>query len=135
MRLLIADTQAVVRHGLKQVLLESGEVDTVDEITEERQVVRHLRESKYDAVILDVALTRARGEELLSEIGMVAPGIPVLLLSYTGEDHCNARLREAGVLGNLTKAQAPRHVVPAVRALIDGRSYFELPADYEHQSA
>ena len=135
MRLLIADTQAVVRHGLKQVLLESGEVDAVDELQEGRQVVRHLRESAYDALILDAALTRSCGKELLTEIGMVAPGIPVLLLSYTGEDHCDVRLREAGVLGNLTKAQAPQHVVPAVRALIAGGSYFELPADCEHQSA
>ncbi len=125
----------MVRHGLKQVLLESGEVDLVDELSEGREVVRRLRESVYDVVVLDTSLAGRYGTELLAEIEMVSPGLPVLLLSCSREDHTDIRLREAGAHGRLTKAEAPRHLVPAVRTLISGGTYFETPQTAKHRSA
>jgi len=115
--------------------LESGEVDVVDELEEGRQVVRHLRETECDALVLDKALAGRTGTELLAEIEMVRPGLPVLLLCHNAEAYNTTRFRAAGALGNLTKAQAPRHLVPAIRALLAGGTYFETPDGYIHQPA
>lgn len=135
MRLLIADGQRVVRHGLKQVLLESGDVDAVDELEEGREVIRTLRESEYDALVLDTALAGRGSTELLAEIRMVRPGLPVLLLSHCSGAHSTERLRDAGALGTLTKAQAPEHLLPAIRAVMGGGTYFMSPDEWSHPSA
>ncbi len=68
MRALIADDHAVVRAGLKQILIETGEITEVDEAENGRKAVQLCRVNHYNFVVLDISMPGMNGLEALKQI-------------------------------------------------------------------
>jgi two-component system invasion response regulator UvrY len=122
-RVLIADDHAIVRHGLKQIIEESGEMHVVAEAASGIEALRKIREYACDVVLLDISLPDMSGVDVLKQIHVEKPHLPILILSIYPEDQYASRLIKAGAAGYLTKESAPPEVIGALRRVAGGKKY------------
>lgn len=125
-RILIADDHAIVRRGLKQILMDDPEFTEIGEAQNAQEVMAQVRAAPWDIVILDLTLPDKNGLEVLKEIKREKPQIPVLVLSMHPEDQYAVRVLKAGAAGYLTKDSAPEELVKAIRKVLKGGRYVSL---------
>src|SRR5665647_1766934 len=122
-RILIADDHAIVRHGLKQIVEESGEMRVVAEADSGIDALRKIREIACDVVLLDISMPDMSGIDVLKQIHAERPQLPILILSIYSEDQYAMRLIKAGASGYMTKETAPPEVVKALLRVSGGKKY------------
>ncbi len=123
MRILIVDDHAVVRRGLREILVEEFPGAHVGEAASVAEAVGMTRAGRWDLVILDLNLPGGSGLDALKEIKQLQPRLPVLVLSIYPEDQYAVRVLEAGASGYLTKEMAPAGLVEAARKSLAGGRY------------
>jgi two-component system invasion response regulator UvrY len=122
-RILIADDHAIIRHGLKQIIEESGEMRVVAEADSGIDALRKMRGIECDVVLLDIAMPDMSGIDVLKQIHAESPQLPILILSIYPEDQYAMRLIKAGAAGYMTKESAPSEVVKALLRVASGKKY------------
>lgn len=123
MRILLADDHAVLRQGLKQILLEEFPEAEFRETGTTQETLDCLQENPWDIILLDVFMPGRSGLEVLDVVRQMAARPPVLVLSSAPEEQLAVRVLRAGASGYLNKQAAPEHLVQAVRKLIQGGKY------------
>jgi DNA-binding NarL/FixJ family response regulator len=122
-RLLIVDDHAIVRHGLRQVVAESADIEVAAEAGSSAEAVRLVRENLYDLVLLDISLPDKNGIETLKQIKRDKPALPVIMLSMHAEDEFGVRALKAGASGYVNKRSAHEQLITAIRHVVSGRRY------------
>jgi DNA-binding NarL/FixJ family response regulator len=122
-RILIADDHAIIRHGLKQIIEEGGEMRVVAEADCGIDALRKIREIECDVVLLDISMPDMSGIDVLKQIHAEMPQLPILILSIYSEDQYAMRLIKAGAAGYMTKESAPSEVVNALLRVAGGKKY------------
>ena len=122
-KVLVADDHAVVRRGLVQILNEAPDMTVTGEACTGREVLRVIRESDPDALVLDIAMPEGGGLEVLQQLQTLKPDLPVLILSVYSERQYAIRALKAGATGYLTKESAPEELVAAIRRVALGERY------------
>jgi two-component system, NarL family, invasion response regulator UvrY len=123
MRVLIVDDHAIVRRGLRELLSDEFRGAAFGEASDARQALEQLRKAEWDVVLLDIALPRKSGLDLLKELKAEWPKLPVLVLSGHPEDQFAVRALKAGAGGYMTKESAPEELPKAVRKILAGGRY------------
>lgn len=123
MKILITDDHAVVRQGLKQILLEEFTRAEFGEATNAQEAIDRVWKENWDVVVLDITMPGRSGLEVLKEIKKSRPKLPVLVLSMHPEDQFAVRLLKIGASGYMTKESAPNELVGAVKKVIAGGRY------------
>lgn len=114
-RVLVCDDHAIVRRGLRQILAETPDIEVAGEAATAAEVMRLVREQRFNVVVLDVNLPGGSGIDLLSEIRKEPNAPPVLILTVYPEEQYAVRAIRAGAAGFLTKESAPEKLIEAVR--------------------
>lgn len=122
MKILLIDDHAVVRAGLRQLLIATTGAE-VREAADGPAALAALEAWRPDLAILDLGLPGQGGLSLLP--GLVRAGLRVLVLSMHAEPIYARRAIEAGALGYVTKGAAPDELIEAVRLVGQGRRYIE----------
>ncbi len=122
-KVLIADDHTLVRKGLKQILLDTEDIDWVDEARDGKETINKISKKKYDLVLLDISLPGRSGIEVLKQLKSIKPKLPVLILSMHPEEQYAVRALRAGAAGYLTKESAPDELLNAIRRVADGGKY------------
>src|SRR5579872_7104824 len=122
-RFLIADDHAVVRMGLKQVLLQAFPSAIIAEVTNAEDLLKKITLEEWDVVISDISMPGRSGLEILQQIRLDHPKLPVLILSVYAEDQYAIRVLRAGASGYLSKESAPEELVKAINQLLLGKKY------------
>ena len=122
-RILLVDDHPVVRHGIRQILIEGFKSVSVGEASDVATASTSIRNSAWDVVVLDVTLPGASGLDLLKEIRQMRPALPVLVLSMHPASQFARRVLAAGAMGYLTKDSAPTELVHAVDQIRRGKQY------------
>jgi DNA-binding NarL/FixJ family response regulator len=123
MRALIADDHPVVRRGVRQILVDEFENCEVVEARTAEQVMQFVRSQQWDFVILDISLPDRSGLEVLKDIRLASPSLPVVVLSMYPEEQFAARVLRAGGVGYITKESASEELTTAVRLGLKGQRY------------
>ncbi|MBI4558794.1 MAG: response regulator transcription factor [Candidatus Hydrogenedentes bacterium] len=116
-KLLIADDQAGIRQGLRQMLEEEMSIYIGGEARNGFEVLEKVRAEAWDLVILDLTMPGKNGFEVLKELRKECPELPVLVLSVHPAEQYAARSIELGARGYIVKERAPEELVPKVREL------------------
>jgi two-component system invasion response regulator UvrY len=103
-RILIADDHPIVRAGFKQVLSETPDLVVADEAGNGQEVLEFLKKKKYDVVLLDISMPGKNGLEILKDLKVDYPKLPVLILSIYPEEQYAIRALRAGASGYLISA-------------------------------
>ena len=123
MRFLIVDDHAILRSGLKALLADEFHGATFGEASDARQALEQLQKKAWDVALLDITLPGKNGLDLLKELKVACPKLPVLVLSAHPEDQFAVRVLKAGAEGYMTKESAPEELVKAVRKILAGGLY------------
>ncbi len=122
-RILVADDHAIVREGLKQILVGVEDMHVGGEACTGKEALTKIRESNWDVVLLDISMPDKNGIDTLKQIRQERPGLPVLILSMFPEDQYAVSLLRAGAAGYLTKESAPSQLVNAIRKVAQGKKF------------
>jgi len=122
-RILIADDHAIVRKGLVQILAESPDSVIVDEAGSGADALVKIMDNDYDLVLLDISMPGKGGFDVLHEIKISKPGVPVVMLSVHPEEQYAVTALRAGASGYLTKENAPDELLGAIRKVLTGDKY------------
>jgi len=122
-KILIADDHPIVRQGFKQVLSDTADLVVADEAGNGREVLSLAAKKDYDVILLDISMPGKNGLEVLKELKLTNPKIPVLILSIYPEEQYAIRALKAGAAGYLTKASAPDELISAIRKVSRGGKY------------
>src|ERR1700739_2769137 len=123
MRILIVDDHAMVREGLKRILLDEFKDAAFGEASNATEAVAQVWQKNWEHVLLDVAMHGRSGLDVLKEIRASASKAPVLVLSGHPEEQYAVRVLKAGAAGYLVKESAPQELCRAVRRVLSGGKY------------
>jgi len=122
-RIVIADDHAIVRQGLRQILVAQPDLQVVGEAANHAEVMQQVRREPCDVLVLDIAMPDKNGIDTLKQVKQEYPKLPVLMLSMYPEDQYAVRALRAGASGYLTKMTAADQLVDAIRQVMRGRKY------------
>jgi two-component system invasion response regulator UvrY len=120
---LIADDHAVVRRGLREVIVEECAGAVVEEASTGQAVIDAVRRQNWAVVILDINLPDKNGLEVLKDLKTMRPNLPVLILSHHAETEYASRAFKAGGAGYITKESASDELTAAIRKVLAGGKY------------
>jgi len=118
--ILVADDHAIVRDGLKEILARSGDLKAGGEAKNGQEVLRHVREAKWDLLLMDMSMPGRSGIDLIKQVKAEQPKLPILVLSMHHEHEYAVRAIRAGASGYLNKDSASDLLVAAIRKIVAG---------------
>ncbi len=126
-RILIADDHAIVRRGMKQLLLEQYPFARIGEASNVEELISEITTHKdWDVVVCDMNMPGRSGLDAIMQIKEIAPGLPVLIMSMYPEDQYALRVLKSGAAGYLTKETIHDDIVRAIETVIKGKRYITL---------
>lgn len=111
-RILIADDEAIIRMGLRAMLMDLGHV-VVGAARDGQQAVEMAREYNPDLAILDIRMPRMDGLDAAKTVWADRP-IPIVLLTAFSDRPTIERARETSVLAYLTKPVKETDLAPTL---------------------
>lgn len=113
----------MVRDGIKRIFEGRAEAAVFGEAANAQDALRAVREEQWDAVVLDITLGDRSGIDVLKEIKLLKPELPVLILSMHSEAQFARRAFKAGAAGYLTKDSQPDELAFAIVKVARGGRY------------
>ena len=124
MRLVLADDHDIVRRGLRALLQNEPGIEIVGEASDGREALNLCQTLQPDLAILDIAMPQLNGIEVAAQAIRHNPQLRVIMLSMHAHESYVIRSLTAGAKGYLLKDATEEDLVPAVRAVSQGRSFF-----------
>ncbi|MEI7636869.1 MAG: response regulator transcription factor [Syntrophus sp. (in: bacteria)] len=122
-RVLIADDHAIVRDGLQQLLKSQPDMEPAGEAEDGQQALDRAKTLRPDVILLDIAMPRLSGIEVIGLIREAVPASQVVVLSMHAKETYVQQALAAGALGYVLKASPSRDILDAIRAAYRGE-YF-----------
>lgn len=122
-RILIADDHAIVRKGLRHLLLEEYPTAVIEEVTDAESLVVKSVANEWDVVICDLSMPGRSGLDALIQIKQASPKLPVLIMSMHPEEQYALRTLKAGASGYLNKESIHSDLIRAVQTVMMGKKF------------
>ena len=123
MHILIADDHAVVRRGLREILADALPTATFSEARNGDEALRLLANSQTGLVVLDVNMPGRSGLDVLRDLKVAYPRLPVIVMSVQPEDQYALRCLKAGASAYLNKDSAPDELAIVAKKVLAGGRY------------
>jgi DNA-binding NarL/FixJ family response regulator len=128
-KVLLADDHSIVRAGLRRIIEESDEIEVIAEADDGRMAIQMARDNSPDVAVVDISMPGLDGLEVISQLKIYLPGLPIIILTMHEEEQYVVRAIEAGAMGYITKRSAPEHIVKAIHQVISGSLYLTAEAN------
>jgi two-component system, NarL family, response regulator NreC len=115
-RLLLVDDHAVVRSGLRMLLMSEEDMEIVGEAGNAAEALEAARLLKPDVVLMDIGLPDMSGIEATREIRKQHPDMAVGGLTIHEDEEYFFKMLDAGARGYVPKRAAPEELITAIRA-------------------
>lgn len=124
--ILIADDHPIVRHGLKQILSDSGDINVAAEAETCQETLNMVYKDKFDVILLDLSMPGRGGLDIIQDIKNSKHQPPVLILTAYTEEQYALRALKSGASGYVVKKSAPDELVTAIKKVSSGGKYISL---------
>jgi len=115
MKVLIAEDDEGIRHGLKEVL--EGEGYTVIEAADGQEAVEKFKSSDPELALLDIMMPKMNGYDVCKVLLALKPSLPVIFVSAKSEEIDRVVGLELGADDFISKPFGVREVVARMRAV------------------
>lgn len=122
LRVLVADDHTAVRVGIRAVL-ETRYAVEFTEAQDSRAALEQARTQKFDLILLDITMPGRSGLDIVPDLILAQPGIPILVISMHAEEQFALRVLEAGAAGFIGKSALAHELLSAVERVLTGRRY------------
>jgi len=117
------DDHPAVREGLAESISRESDLTVCGQAEDHRGALKEIESEKPDLVVIDLMLKNSSGLELIKDIHARWPQILILVVSMHDEMLYAERVLRAGAHGYITKQEATRNVLLAIRRLLNGGIY------------
>lgn len=120
-KVLIIEDHPLLRQGVTALINGEKDLQVCGEVNDPRQAIDAAQKHQPDVVLLDLSLQGTSGIEVLKNLKVHFPKLPVLILSMHDEVMYAPRALRAGASGYVMKQEAPETVVSALRKVLAGQ--------------
>jgi DNA-binding NarL/FixJ family response regulator len=122
-RILLVDDHPLVRERLTEVINREADLTVCGEAEDRDQAIAAIPAQRPHLVIVDLTLKNSDGLELIKDIRSRWPKLRMLVVSMHDESLYAERIIRAGALGYITKQEATRNILVAIRRVLEGTIY------------
>lgn len=122
-RVLLVDDHPLVRERLAEIITREPDLECVGEAEDRMQAVAAIETLAPDLAIVDITLKNSDGLDLIKDIHYRWPHIAVLVVSMHAAEAYAERALRAGARGFITKQEASRDILVAIRRVLQGTVY------------
>ena len=120
-RILLVDDHPLMREGVAQWIRRASDLEVCGEAETAAAAVSAVEKLKPDVVLTDISLPGRSGIELIKDLQVRHPEVPVLVLSVHDESLYAGRALRAGARGYLMKRAGGERLVQGIREVLAGR--------------
>ncbi len=123
MRIVIADDHTIFRDGLRRLLEAEPELEVVGEAADGAEAVTQTRELSPDILLLDLAMPRVPGMEVLRDLSSNGEGLhtKIIVLTAAVERLEIVQALQMGARGVVMKEAATQLLMKAIRTVMAGQ--------------
>ncbi len=122
-RVFVVDDHPIVRQGLALLINRESDLAVCGEAEDAQSAIQTLATVKPDIMVVDISLNGPDGLDLLKDVRMRFPELPVLILSMHDESIYAERALRAGAQGYIMKQEATEKVLVALRRILGHEIY------------
>jgi DNA-binding NarL/FixJ family response regulator len=122
-RIMVVDDHPIMREGLTRVIEEAADLTVCAQAESIERALELMETSEPDLVIVDIALGGQNGLELIKDVKVRYPKLPVLVHSMHEEQVYAQRSLRAGARGYLMKQEPAPKLLQAIRRVLAGEIY------------
>src|SRR5215469_11227360 len=122
-RILLVDDHPMVRERLTEVILREPDLAVCGEAEDRFLAMEKIAATDPHLAIVDLTLKGSHGMELIKDIRSQYPDLAVLVVSMHDETLHAERVIRAGARGYITKQEATRKIMLAIRTVLSGGVY------------
>ena len=126
-RVMLVDDHEMMRDGLREALLRTGDYEVVGEAGDGVEAVRAAQSLRPDVIIMDVMMPLKNGIDACREIMEVLPETRVLMVTAATERDAVIEAVAAGATGYLEKYSGMEKLLRTVRDVAEGEH--RIPGD------
>ncbi|NBE56065.1 response regulator [Streptomyces boluensis] len=119
-RVLLADDEEMIRHGVRLILRHADGIDVVGEAANGAAAVELAAELHPDVALVDVRMPVLDGLAAIGPLLALDPAPRVVMLTTFGDEENVTRALHAGATGFLLKDEGPQELINAVHAAASG---------------
>lgn len=121
---LIADDHSLFRAGLRHLVFQLFPDPEVLEATNYAEVMELIKSgARVSLILLDLKMPEMDGFTTLANLVQEADGVPVVVLSGSGELSDMQQCFDKGVMGYIPKSESPQVILGALQLVLSGGIY------------
>jgi DNA-binding NarL/FixJ family response regulator len=122
-RIVLVDDHPIVRERLSEIINGESDLVVCAEAEDRSGALQTIESTRPNLVIIDLALKNSNGLELIKDIRSRWPKVLMLVVSMHDESLYAERVIRAGARGYITKQEATRRILQAIRRVLAGEIY------------
>ncbi len=119
-RILVVDDHPIFRHGVIALINGETNLQVCGEAASTTETLVMAAKLNPDLILLDISLEDGSGLEVIKDLQVQMPKLPILVLSMHEESIYTHRVLRAGAKGYIMKQQAPELVIEGIRNILNG---------------
>jgi DNA-binding NarL/FixJ family response regulator len=122
-RILLVDDHPIIRERLTEIINHEQDLMVCAEAEDRAAALQAVSTARPNLAIIDLALKNSNGLELIKDIHARWPRLLMLVVSMQDESLYAERVMRAGARGYITKQEATRNILVAIRRVLSGEIY------------
>jgi DNA-binding NarL/FixJ family response regulator len=122
-QILVVDDSLPWQRFVQNQLDATPELKVIDVAADGSEAVQKAKEAQPHLILMDICLPGMNGIEATRQIRRVSPGSKLLFVSTLDDIEIIQAAFEAGGSGYVSKWDAGRDLIPAIRAIVLGRRF------------
>ncbi len=120
-RIIIADDHAIFRDGLRRLLATQEDFHVIAEASDGKEAIALAQSLKPDVLLLDLAMPRVPGMEVLRELSKQETPVRTILLTAAIQPFAVTSALQLGARGIVLKASPPEMLLKSIRSVHEGQ--------------
>jgi DNA-binding NarL/FixJ family response regulator len=120
-KVLVIDDHPIFREGLRKVINSEPDLTVCGEAEGAAEALAEIKALRPDIVIVDITLHQSSGIDLIKDMKLRWPNLPILVLSNHDEALYAERCVRTGARGYVMKTHSPQELLAGLRDVLRGK--------------